>query len=138
MKEKVYLANNEVMLEFGATLSKLFQAGDVIYLYGDLGAGKTTLVKGILRGMGYNGNVKSPTYTLIEEYPFSNFTIFHYDLYRLADPEELEWMGFRDNFDSNAISFIEWPEKGGGYLPLATKEIFISYQDEGRIVEIKH
>jgi len=136
--KKVYLENNEEMLEFGAKLSKSFQAGDVVYLNGDLGAGKTTLVKGILSGMGYNGNVKSPTYTLVEEYPFSNCIVFHYDLYRLADPEELEWMGFRDNFEGNAISFIEWPEKGAGYLPLATKEIFIAYQDEGRVVEIKH
>ncbi|MDA7742577.1 tRNA (adenosine(37)-N6)-threonylcarbamoyltransferase complex ATPase subunit type 1 TsaE [Francisellaceae bacterium] len=136
MAEKIFLKDVEEMLAYGASLANQFKLGDTIFLYGNLGAGKTTLIKGILQGFGYFGNVKSPTYTLMENYqPKEDTQIYHYDLYRLSDPEELEWMGIRDNFDGQSISFLEWPEKGQGYLPHATHEVYIEYHDQGREVK---
>ena len=122
------------MLALGIALSLTLQKGDVIYLYGDLGTGKTTLTKGILQGLGFSGRVKSPTYTLVESYPIEDITLQHFDLYRLSDPEELEWIGIRDYFSSDTISLIEWPQKGRGFLPKPTKEIYLDYADHGRKV----
>lgn len=138
-KAKRHVIENELeMLTFGKQISQSLNKGDVIYLHGDLGAGKTTLTKGILQGLGFTGSVKSPTYTLVETYPINGITLQHFDLYRLSDPEELEWIGIRDYFTNDTISLIEWPQKGGDFLPRPTKEIHIQYANTGRTITISN
>lgn len=103
--------------------------GGVFYLQGDLGAGKTTLTRGIMRGFGYQGAVKSPTYTLVEPYEFTQCRIYHFDLYRLADPEEVEYLGTEDYFANNNLCIFEWPERGAKHIPDA--DLVISLETEG-------
>jgi tRNA threonylcarbamoyladenosine biosynthesis protein TsaE len=119
-------------LACGARFSKQLRAGLVVYLHGDLGAGKTTFVRGLLQGLGYEGKVKSPTYTLVEPYNFFNYTLYHFDLYRFTSEEEWEAAGFRDYFNAQSICMIEWPEKANGVLPLADIDIRISMDGSGR------
>ena len=130
------LRNESETLLFGEQLAvqllRIANGGLVIYLRGELGVGKTILVRGILQGMGHEGRVKSPTYTLVEDYQIGGETICHFDLYRLADPEELEFVGIRDYFSKNAIFLVEWPERGEGFLPRQDIDINLAYLKNGR------
>ena len=130
------LKNETETTEIGSKLASYLKGGEVIYLKGDLGAGKTTFVRGALNGLGHTGNVKSPTFTIVEPYSIDDHVIYHFDLYRLDDPEELESLGIRDYCDGQSICFFEWPEKGGDFLPDADILISLSYQNEGRALEI--
>ena len=130
----IYLNNTEATEQFGASLYKVLPAKCVIFLQGDLGAGKTTLVRGFLRAAGFNGTVKSPTYNLVEEYAIAQQTVFHFDLYRLSSPEELEWIGINDYFAQQSICFIEWPDLGLGFLPEPDIIIALSQQEQGRML----
>ena len=120
----------------GATLANVLPDGLVVFLQGDLGAGKTSLVRGFLRGLGYKGAVKSPTYTLLEEYSLAGKEIIHFDLYRLSDPEELDLIGIRDYFNGKASCFVEWPQRGMGCLPREDLRIQISLDGNGRVARI--
>jgi tRNA threonylcarbamoyladenosine biosynthesis protein TsaE len=126
------LSDEPATLSLGAHLSKSIRAGLVIYLRGDLGAGKTTLVRGLLQGLGHVGKVKSPTYTLVEPYVISGLNLYHFDLYRFVDPEEWEASGFRDYFNAQSVCFVEWPEKASGLLPEPDIDIRLEPQGLGR------
>ena len=113
-----------------------------IFMRGDLGMGKTTMTRGILMGAGYEGRVKSPTYTIVEPYELDDIEINHFDLYRLGEPEELEFMGIRDYFDipkgacQKRLCIFEWPDKRQGFLPKPDMEIALTYFGGGRLCEM--
>ncbi|OGS92361.1 MAG: tRNA (adenosine(37)-N6)-threonylcarbamoyltransferase complex ATPase subunit type 1 TsaE [Gallionellales bacterium GWA2_60_18] len=131
------LADESATLALAQRLAGCLEPGIVIYLRGDLGAGKTTLVRGVLNALGYTGRVKSPTYTLLEPYHAAGLDLRHFDLYRLHHDEEWESAGFRDEFDGHNIFFIEWPEKAHGLIPPADIEVCFTIPPQGREVEIQ-
>ena len=148
------LKDEEDTLDFGAALARATflnpddaqtksgepgcrTMGAVIYLLGDLGAGKTTLTRGFLRGFGFHGAVKSPTYTLVEPYEFSLCKIYHFDLYRVNDPQELDYIGFTDYLDNGALNIVEWPEQGSEYLNKTDIHLSIEHRSSGRSVIIE-
>jgi tRNA threonylcarbamoyladenosine biosynthesis protein TsaE len=123
-------------LACGARFVAQLQAGVVVYMHGNLGAGKTTFVRGMLQGLGYAGKVKSPTYTLVEPYDFFNYTVYHFDLYRFTSEEEWDAAGFRDYFNPQSICIIEWPEKASELLPSADIEIRLTMDGDGRQLQL--
>jgi len=123
------------MRGFGASLIAACDHGGVITLSGELGTGKTTLVRGALEAEGVNEGVRSPTYTLVEYYPLHRFAVAHFDLYRLADAEELEYLGFRDYLNQQTLCLIEWPQRAGGYLHAVDLQIKLEYVKQGRRLE---
>lgn len=123
-------------LAFGAALARALRPGLVLYLQGDLGAGKTTLARGVLRGLGYTGKVKSPSYTLLEPYTFSRIYLYHFDFYRFTNPRELEEAGLRDYFNSESVCLVEWPEKAAGVIPAADISIAMTVSGSGRQLDI--
>lgn len=131
-----HCVDEAAQMSLGAQLSRAVSAPCILFLQGDLGAGKTTLVRGFLRERGYSGPVRSPTYTLVEPYPLGGETVYHLDLYRLADGEELEYLGLRDMLQAGNILLIEWPERGDGWLPPADLELQIQHAPDGRNIRL--
>ncbi len=134
------ISSAEAMEAMGATIIKRQMQDQatpaIIYLRGDLGAGKTTLVRGALRQLGHKGLVKSPTFTLVETYTLPPYEVYHFDLYRISDPEELDYIGIREFCTQQSICFIEWPDLGEPMVPKATLEISIEYHPQGRRLSV--
>lgn len=125
------LADEAATLEAGRKIASCLQPGYVVLMHGDLGAGKTTMVRGMLQGLGLQGKVKSPTYTLVEPYVFSRFIFYHFDLYRFTDENEWEAAGFRDYFNDTSVCVVEWPERAPHMLPEPDFEIKIALTATG-------
>ena len=125
------LPDEAATLALGAGLGRALAPGLTIWLRGDLGAGKTTLTRGLLRELGFSGRVKSPTYTLVELYEFTRFNLYHFDLYRFADPDEWEGAGFREYFNPASVCLVEWPDKAGGLLPVPDVAVELEFFDDG-------
>lgn len=134
----VHLDDEAATLQLGGDLANAIEPGLILYLHGDLGAGKTTLVRGLVHALGYAGKVKSPTYTLVENYTIGQppFNLYHFDLYRFNDDEEWEAAGFRDYFNTESVCLIEWPEKAENVLPLPDINITFTILSAGRKVTL--
>lgn len=134
--KELFIADAGAMEQLGQRLAAISPPGSRIYLQGDLGAGKTTLVRGFLRGCGYRGKVKSPTYTLVEPYEVGAGTVIHIDLYRIRDEGELETLGWREYLDGDGICLVEWPERGSGKL--GEPDVLIEFQilETGRVLNL--
>jgi tRNA threonylcarbamoyladenosine biosynthesis protein TsaE len=133
------LADEAATVALGSAIGQALKARPdafTLFLEGELGAGKTTLCRGLLKAFGHSGAVKSPTYTLVEVYEFADRRIHHFDLYRLGDPEELEYMGIRDYFGPGHICVLEWPERGHGILPDADLRVKVTARGPGRRAQL--
>lgn len=127
MTDRIHLADSDATERAGAAMARTLAGGMVVALHGDLGTGKTTLVRGALRALGWTGAVKSPTYTLVEYYPFSSLYFYHFDFYRFADPNEWETAGLADCFRNDSVCLVEWPERVAGLLPPADLVVVLSH-----------
>ena len=127
-----HLADEAATRAFGAQLARVVVPGMSLHLHGDLGSGKTTLVRGLLRGLGYDGRVKSPTYALVEVYMVSRLNLYHFDFYRFRDPKEWREAGFDEYFNEASVCLVEWPEKAAGLLPAADVDITLAFAGDGR------
>lgn len=131
-----FLHDENATLAFGASLAPALESPLIVYLEGGLGAGKTTLVRGLLRQIGYQGAVKSPTYALVESYPFEQYIIHHFDLYRFTDPSEWQEAGLDEFSDGNQICLIEWAQQGEDYVPEPDITISLNYNHSSRIASV--
>ena len=131
MPQRFHLADAAATESVGAALARALYGGMVVTLHGDLGAGKTTVVRGVLRALGFTGPVKSPTYTLVEHYPFSSLYFYHFDFYRFADPNEWETAGLAECFRDDAVCLVEWPERVAGLLPPTDVDIVLAHPVAG-------
>jgi tRNA threonylcarbamoyladenosine biosynthesis protein TsaE len=131
-----HLADEAATLAFAEVLLPYLEGAPLVFLEGQLGAGKTTLVRGILRSLGHMGSVKSPTYTLLEPYEVAGRTVYHFDLYRIGDSEELDFIGIDELVDADALKLIEWAERGAARLPTPDVTIRLSLEGEGRHIEV--
>lgn len=145
--EGVWLPDEAATLEFGATLAAAmqtrFEGHALVFLRGQLGAGKTTLVRGLLHALGHSGSVKSPTYTLLEPYSLGEIAVYHFDLYRVADAAELGFVGIDEIVDGDGLKLFEWPEKAAGWLPAADVEISLEPHTDaagviGRMIYVRY
>ena len=132
-----YLPDEQATLALAGRVSVETRGKGVIYLYGQLGAGKTTFSRGILRAMGYEGAVKSPTFTIVEPYDLQGGQVYHFDLYRLNDPEELEYLGIDDYLEGDQLCLIEWPERGLEFLPESDLDVKLIVEGQGRRIQIE-
>lgn len=136
VNEEHFVATESDMTALGQQLQSRLPKPAVVTLSGELGAGKSVLARSVIRACGHSGAVKSPTYTLVEQYALPQWRISHLDLYRLADPEELLYLGFDDIVANSDLLLIEWPDKGGNLLPNPTLEVTIAYGQKGRVVSL--
>lgn len=132
------LADEQATLHSAASLAPCLRAGLAIYLHGQLGAGKTTWVRGLLRGLGYHGKVKSPSYSLLEPYQLDTlpYAVFHFDCYRFQDAQEWHAAGFRECFNPHSVCLVEWPEQAGDVLPPADIDITLSHDGASRVCQL--
>lgn len=131
----VYLPDEAATVAAGRELGRLLEGRGLVTLQGNLGGGKTTLSRGLIQSLGHQGAVKSPTYTLVEPYEIGPLRVFHYDLYRLSDPEELEFLGMRDFLDADTLTLVEWPERAAKLLPPADLALNLQVEGTGRRLE---
>jgi len=134
---ELHVANDEAMVRLGGRLASHCAAVHRIYLHGELGSGKTTLVRGMLHGLGFHGAVRSPTFTLVETYTIDTRAVFHFDLYRLNDAEELEFIGAREYLEGDGLCLVEWAERGAGFLPAPDVDVIIRKVNDGRVVQLQ-
>jgi tRNA threonylcarbamoyladenosine biosynthesis protein TsaE len=135
-ERSVFLPDEAATLALGNRLAHVIEPGLYVALSGNLGSGKTTLTRGILRGLGFRGKVKSPTYTLVELYNLSKLDLYHFDLYRFKDPQEWLDAGFRDHFEPRNVCLMEWPERAGDLLPVPDLRVSLSVEGDGRRIRI--